>query len=99
MEQFKFIDEKTIELAGIAASIAGGYRPCLEYHYKNALEIGCTIVHAKEAIELGKMIKQRPIKDIYEHVDKLTGNSNITSNNTSIKFYDNYNRKYLERVS
>ncbi len=71
MKQFKHLDAKTIELAGIAASIAGGCRPCLDYHFKKAIEIGCTIEQAREAIELGKMIKQRPIKDIYEQADKL----------------------------
>lgn len=71
MEPFKHLDEKTIELAGIAASIAGGCRPCLDFHFKKAIEIGCTIDQAREAIELGKMIKQRPITDIYEHADKL----------------------------
>ena len=65
--------QKTIELAGIAASIAGGCRPCLDYHFKKAMEVGCTIEQAKEAVELGKMIKQRPIKDIYEHAEKLIG--------------------------
>ena len=71
MEQFVHLDAKTIELAGVAASIAGGCRPCLDYHFKKALEVGCTIEQAKEAIELGKMIKQRPIKDIYEQAEKL----------------------------
>jgi AhpD family alkylhydroperoxidase len=71
MEQFRHLDAKTIELAGISASIAGGCRPCLDYHFKKALEAGCTIEQAKEAIELGKMIKQRPIKDIYEQSEKL----------------------------
>ncbi|MDP2339257.1 MAG: carboxymuconolactone decarboxylase family protein [Bacteroidota bacterium] len=81
MEKFKHLDPKIIELAGIAASVAGGCRPCLDYHFKKALEIGCTLEQAKEAIELGKMIKQRPINDIYEHADKLMNNrnpSNIT---------------------
>lgn len=85
MEQFKFLDKKTIELAGIAASIAGGCRPCLDFHFKKAIEIGCSLEQAKEAIELGKMIKQRLINDIYEHADKLTGNNNIISNKTSIE--------------
>lgn len=79
MEQFKHLDEKTIELAGIAASIAGGCRPCLDYHFKKALELGCSKEQAAEAIELGKMIKQRPINDIYEHADKLMGNSNAVN--------------------
>jgi AhpD family alkylhydroperoxidase len=71
MEQFKHLDAKTVELAGISASIAGGCRPCLDYHFKKALEVGCTIGQVTEAIELGKMIKQRPIKDIYEQAEKL----------------------------
>ncbi|HOY30805.1 MAG TPA: carboxymuconolactone decarboxylase family protein [Bacteroidales bacterium] len=71
MEPFKHLDAETIELAGIAASIAGGCRPCLDYHYKKAIEIGCTKEQAAEAIELGKMIKQRPINDIYDQVEKL----------------------------
>lgn len=71
MEKFKHLDAKTIEIAGIAASIAGGCRPCLDYHFKKALEIGCTIEQVKEALELGKMIKQRPINDLYEHAEKL----------------------------
>ena len=55
MEQFKHLDPKTIELAGISASIAGGCRPCLDFHFKKALEVGCNIDQVKEAIELGKM--------------------------------------------
>lgn len=80
MNNFKHLDDKTIELAGISASIAGGCRPCLDYHYKRAIEIGCTVEQVKEAIELGKMIKQRPINDIYEHAEKL-----MNTNNQSFK--------------
>jgi AhpD family alkylhydroperoxidase len=72
--QFKYLDPQTIELAGIAASIAGGCRPCLDYHFKKAIEVGCTIEQFKESVELGKMIKQRPIKDIYEHAENLITN-------------------------
>ena len=71
MEQFKHLDPETIELAGISASIAGGCRPCLDFHFKKALEVGCSLDQVKEAIVLGKMIKQRPITDIYEHAEKL----------------------------
>ncbi|OQA86300.1 MAG: Carboxymuconolactone decarboxylase family protein [Bacteroidetes bacterium ADurb.Bin234] len=71
MDTFKYLDAKTIEIAGIAASIAGGCRPCLDYHFKKAIEIGCTIEQVKEAVELGKRIKQRPISDIYEDAAKF----------------------------
>lgn len=82
MDKFKHLDPKTVELAGIAASIAGGCKPCLDYHFKKALEIGCTTVEAEEAIELGKMIRQRPIKDIYEQAEKLIGKNSITDKNS-----------------
>jgi len=82
MEQFKHLDSKTIELAGIAAAIAGGCRPCLDFHFKKALELGCSLEQAKEAIELGRMIKQRPINDIYEHADKLINNTKQLNINT-----------------
>ena len=75
MDKFKQLDSKTVELAGIAASIAGGCKPCLDYHFKKALEIGCSAGEATEAIELGKMIRERPIKDIYEHAEKLIINN------------------------
>ena len=71
MENFKHLDAKTIEIAGISASIAGGCRPCLDYHFRKALEVGCSVYQAREAIELGKMIKQRPITDINELAEKL----------------------------
>ena len=71
MKNFEHLDAVTVELAAISASIAGGCRPCLDYHFKKALESGCTIEQIKEAIELGKMIKQRPIQDIYDQAEKL----------------------------
>jgi AhpD family alkylhydroperoxidase len=74
MKQFKHLDVKTIEIAGIAASIAGGCRSCLDYHFKKGIETGCTFDQIKEAIELGKMIKQKPINDIYEQAEKLIVN-------------------------
>jgi AhpD family alkylhydroperoxidase len=71
MEKFIHLDAKTVELAAISASIAGGCLPCLNYHFKKAIEIGCTVDQASEAIELGKMIRQKPIEDILEKAEKL----------------------------
>ena len=82
MNKFEHLDDKTIEIAGISASIAGGCRPCLNYHFKKALELGCTKEQAGEAIELGKMIKQRPINDIYEQAEKLLGKDSTDNNKT-----------------
>ena len=84
MQKFKHLDAKTVELSGIAASIAGGCRPCLDHHFKKALELGCSKEQAGEAIELGKMVKQRPINDIYEHAEKLMGKDNKDNKSISI---------------
>jgi AhpD family alkylhydroperoxidase len=75
MEKLKHLDAKTIELAAISASIAGGCLPCLNYHFKKAIEIGCTIEQASEAIEIGKMIRQKPIADIFEKAENLIQNT------------------------
>ncbi len=71
MKKFQYLDDKTIELAGVAASVAGGCWSCLDYHFKKALEVGCTTDQLGEVIELGKMIKERPLKDIYDQAEKL----------------------------
>jgi AhpD family alkylhydroperoxidase len=71
MKNFEHLDAITVELAAISASIAGGCRPCLDHHFKKALEKGCTIEQIQEAMELSKMIKQRPIQDIYDQAEKL----------------------------
>lgn len=72
MKHSPHLDAKTIELAGIAASVAGGCRPCLEYHFNKAMEIGCELDQIIEVISLAKMIRQRPIMDISEFAEQLT---------------------------
>jgi AhpD family alkylhydroperoxidase len=88
MDNFKHLDSKTIELAGIAASIAVGCRPCLDYHFKKALEVGCSAGEAEEAIGLGKMIKQRPVKDIYEQAEKLISKNSKSGTDLKPKQYE-----------
>ena len=73
MMEFKHLDDKTLEIAGIAASVAAGCQPCLKYHFRKALEVGCTHEEAAEAVELGKMIKLSPEKEIFKLADKLLG--------------------------
>jgi AhpD family alkylhydroperoxidase len=59
------------ELIGIGASIAGNCLPCLRYHFDEALKVGCSLDEINEAIELAKMVKERPIKDVYKLADDL----------------------------
>ena len=84
MEQFKHLDAKTIELAGIAVSLAGGCRPCLDYHFKKALEIGCTIEEAEEAVELVR----KEVKDKYpETIDVKFYNVLLPENQDMMKYF------------
>lgn len=80
MEKFNHLDPKTLEIAGIAASVAAGCSPCLEYHFKKAIEVGCTLEQAEEAVELGKMIKSRPVKDMSEYALSLIKKYNVKGN-------------------
>jgi len=65
------LDAKTSELIAIGASIGGNCMPCLRYHFAEALKLGCTIQDIEEAIKIGKMVKERPINDIYKLADDL----------------------------
>lgn len=65
------LDSKTTELIAIGASIGGNCLPCLRYHFAEAIKAGCTIQEIEEAVKLGKMVKERPINDIYKLADDL----------------------------
>lgn len=59
------------ELIGIGASIAGNCLPCLRYHFAEAVKVGCSLAEIEETIQLAKMVKERPINDIYKLADDL----------------------------
>jgi AhpD family alkylhydroperoxidase len=59
------------ELIAIGASIGGNCLPCLRYHFAEAIKAGCSVKDIEEAIELSKMVKERPMKDIYRLADDL----------------------------
>ncbi|MEF8879282.1 MAG: carboxymuconolactone decarboxylase family protein [Candidatus Thermoplasmatota archaeon] len=64
------MDEKTMELVGIAASIAGHCRPCFLYHFKQAEKLGVTIDDIKEVVELANRISTSGDKAMYDFVYK-----------------------------
>ena len=59
------------ELICLGASIAGNCLPCLRYHFAEAIKAGCSLEEMAEAIQLAKMVKERPIQDIYKLADEL----------------------------
>ncbi len=64
------MDEKTMELVGISASVAGHCRPCFLYHFKQAKKLGVTIDDINEVVELANRISVSGDKGMYEFVSK-----------------------------
>jgi len=65
------LDPRVRELIALGASIAGNCLPCLRYHFSEARKIGLSSSEIAEAIELAKMVKQRPINDIAHLAEDL----------------------------
>ncbi len=65
------LEPVTAELIAIGSLIGGNCLPCLRYHFAEALKLGCTLQEIEEAIKIGKMVKERPINDIYKLADDL----------------------------
>jgi len=64
------MDEKTRELIGIAASIAGHCRPCFLYHFKKAKALNIPMKDLEETIEFAKSISEAGNKGMYEWVQR-----------------------------
>jgi AhpD family alkylhydroperoxidase len=50
------MDERTRELVGIAASVAGHCRSCFLYHFKQAKKLGVSLADIKEVMEFAGSI-------------------------------------------
>lgn len=68
-------DKRTIELIALGASVAANCRPCLEYHSKKALEAGITELEIKDAIEVGRTVRNGAASKMDEFVTSLSGES------------------------
>jgi AhpD family alkylhydroperoxidase len=64
------MDEKTRELIGIAASIAGHCQPCFLYHFKQAKLLHISSKDLEETIEFAKSIGEAGNKSMYELVER-----------------------------
>ena len=52
------LDNRTLELIAIGASVATNCQACLEYNVSKALEYGSDHQQIAEAIEVGKRVRQ-----------------------------------------
>ena len=67
------LDDRTRELAAIAASVAAGCEPCLKYRYNAAKKAGSSTEQMKEVVEIAKMVRQAPMDAVDELASKLLG--------------------------
>lgn len=66
----KKINERTKELVGIAASVAGHCRPCFLYHFKQAKKMGVSLEDIQEVIEFARNISAAGDKGMNEFILK-----------------------------
>ena len=52
------LDNRTMELIAVGASITANCQPCLQYHVRKSLESGADEQEIAEAIEIGKMVRK-----------------------------------------
>ena len=65
------ITEQVRELIALGAAIGASCEPCLKYHTKKAREVGLTDAQMREAIAIGRMVKEASARNIYGLADKL----------------------------
>lgn len=65
------LDERTLELVALGASIAGNCFPCLRYHFTKCRELGISVDDMRDALEMAKTVKYVPIKNIDELANAL----------------------------
>ncbi len=71
------MDEKTKELIAVGASVSAHCQPCLQYHASKALEIGAEGQEIKEAIKIGKMVRQGAASNMDKFASSL--NQSVSS--------------------
>jgi AhpD family alkylhydroperoxidase len=54
----KMLDEKIKELIAVGASISANCHPCIKYHRAKASEMKIDEAEIKQAIEVGKMVRE-----------------------------------------
>jgi len=65
------MDQKTKELIGIAAAIAGHCQKCFSYHYNEAKKLGIDVDEINETIEFAKAIRQTGDTSMDEFVSRI----------------------------
>lgn len=65
------ITERVRELIALGAAIGASCEPCLKYHVRKARDLGLSEADMREAIAVGRMVKEASAKNILALADKL----------------------------
>lgn len=69
------ITEQVRELIALGSAIAASCEPCLKFHTKKAQDVGLTDAQMREAIAVGRMVKEASAKNIHGLAEKLISES------------------------
>ncbi|MHC5060163.1 MAG: carboxymuconolactone decarboxylase family protein [Planctomycetota bacterium] len=64
-------DDRLTELVAVGASVAANCHPCVKYHVSKAQEIGIAEEDIKEALSVGKMVREGAARKMDEFVSGL----------------------------
>ena len=73
------LDDRTIELIAVGASITAGCQPCLRYHAEKARHNGATGDEIAEAIAVAKMVRGGGSTEMDKFAEQLTGTEMVSS--------------------
>jgi len=76
-EDIDHMEEKTKELVGIAAAVAGHCRPCFIYHLKQAKKLGVPIEDINEVVEIANRIMLSGNKGMHDFVYDILEHKNM----------------------
>jgi AhpD family alkylhydroperoxidase len=71
------LDDKTVKLVGLGASIAANCQPCTEYHLKVARDYGITNEEIDEVISIAYIVKKNASKFLADFAKKLLSGETI----------------------
>lgn len=78
------LEDKTIELIAVGASITAGCQPCLRHHVGKARQLGAQENEIAEAISVGKMVRGGGGTEMDQFAEQLTGTETVSSEQANV---------------
>jgi AhpD family alkylhydroperoxidase len=72
------LDERTLRLIAVGASVTANCQPCLQNNLAKALEEGIGESELAEAIHVGKMVRQGAASKMDRFISSLNASSSVT---------------------